>query len=275
MRPFDFVILDRPLLSYKTAKKIARDENLTVSPEIKAEAWTRYQFQDNAYISEFNIKRDINDEFKYDEVIKEIVWKKLYKTKQKVETLDWWKDGNKYLTHNNYYYTSNRIREIEDEIQIMVMGKLESSKYYGGFDIDYLKHRLMASTFSDEQKNCITSFFGIENNNCGPHISVLTGGPGTGKTHTIKEIIHHFQKYKPKAKILATALSGMAVTALQNSIVSGNNVNMEHVKIGTIHKTLLFANDSKHYDFVIVDETTMINMFIIKDILKMITKNPM
>ena len=66
----------------------------------------------------------------------------------------------------------------------------------------------------------------------------------------------------------------MAVTALQNSIVSGNNVNMEHVKIGTIHKTLLFATDSKHYDFVIVDETTMVNMFIIKDILKMITKNP-
>ena len=106
----------------------------------------------------------------------------------------------------------------------------------------------MASTFSDEQKNCITSFFGIENNNCGPHISVLTGGPGTGKTHTIKEIIHHFQKYKPKAKILATALSGMAVTALQNSIVSGNTVNMEHVKIGTIIKHYC-CTDSKHYDF--------------------------
>ena len=67
-------------------------------------------------------------------------------------TKDWYKNGNKYLTHYNYYFTSNRIREIENEIQVMVMGKMESNKYYGGFDIDYLKHRLMASTFSDEQK---------------------------------------------------------------------------------------------------------------------------
>ena len=105
-------------------------------------------------------------------------------------------------------------------------------------------------------------------------VASIVGYAGTGKTHTIKEIIHHFQNYKPKAKILATALSGMAVTALQKSITSGDTVNIENVKIGTIHKTLLFATDSKHYDLVIIDETTMINMFIIKDILKMITKNP-
>ena len=274
VRPFDFVILDRPLLSYKVAKQIAIDGNLKVSPEIKAEAWTRYQFQDQAYISEYNIKKAIKDEFMYNEEIQSLVESKLYKTKKRVKTIDWWQGGNKYIPHNNYYYTSNRIREIEDEIQTMVEEKMESSKYYSGLDVEYLNHRLLASTFGEEQKNCITSFFGIENNIRGPRISVLTGGPGTGKTHTIKEIIHHFQNYKPKAKILATALSGMAVTALQKSITSGDTVNIENVKIGTIHKTLLFATDSKHYDLVIIDETTMINMFIIKDILKMITKNP-
>ena len=44
VRPFVCYIRS-PTIVYKTAKKIASDENLTVSPEIKAEVWTRYRLK--------------------------------------------------------------------------------------------------------------------------------------------------------------------------------------------------------------------------------------
>ena len=82
--PFEFVILERALLSYKVAKQIAIDRKLKVSPEIRAQAWVNYEFQDVAYKSYYQTNRAIEEEFGNNTEMIELVLKNMYKTKSKV-----------------------------------------------------------------------------------------------------------------------------------------------------------------------------------------------
>jgi len=271
--PFEFVILERALLSYKVAKQIAIDRKLKVSPEIRAQAWVNYEFQDVAYKSDYQTNRAIEEEFGHNNEMKELVLKDMYKTKSKVKTRDWSEKWNKYYTHYNYYYTSNMIRQLEKDVEDMVRKKLNESTHYSNTITSQIKSELPHTNLASEQKECIETFFGINNNNIGPNLFVLTGGPGTGKTASIKTIIKHFQNHNKDAKILTTALSGMAVTAIDKSMKEVTNINKEHIDIGTIHKQIIYSDKKEAHELVIVDETTMVNMYLIKNIMQYVTSN--
>ena len=285
--PFDFVILERPLLSYKVANNIAIDRKLKVSPEIRAKAWVNYAFQDVAYIKESNligyddkqtgehVDGSIEKEFGHNNQMKKLVLKNMYKTKSKFKTRDWSKRWNDYYDHYNYYYTSNTIRQLEKDVEEMIRKKLNESTHYSNTITSQIKSELPHTNLADEQKECIETFFGVSNNNVGPNLFVLTGGPGTGKTASIKTIIKYFQNHNKDAKILTTALSGMAVTALDKSMKEVTNINKENIDIGTIHKQIIYGNKNKKYShtLVIVDETTMINMYLVKNIMQYVTSN--
>lgn len=271
--PFEFVILERALLSYKVAKQIAIDRKLKVSPEIRAQAWVNYEFQDVAYKSDYQTNRAIEEEFGHNNEMKELVLKDMYKTKSKVKTRDWSEKWNKYYTHYNYYYTSNMIRQLEKDVEDMVRKKLNDSTHYSNTITSQIKSELPHTNLASEQKECIETFFGINNNNIGPNLFVLTGGPGTGKTASIKTIIKHFQNHNKDAKILTTALSGMAVTAIDKSMKEVTNINKEHIDIGTIHKQIIYSDKKEAHELVIVDETTMVNMYLIKNIMQYVTSN--
>jgi len=273
--PFEFVILERALLSYKVAKQIAIDRKLKVSPEIRAQAWVNYEFQDVAYKSDYQTNRAIEEEFGHNNQMKKLVLENMYKTKSKVKTIDWSEKWNKYYTHYNYYYTSNTIRQLEKDVEEMVRKKLDESTHYSNTITSQIKSELPRTDLAPEQRECIETFFGVNNNNIGPNLFVLTGGPGTGKTASIKTIIKHFQNHNKDAKILTTALSGMAVTAIDKSMKEVTNINKEHIDIGTIHKQIIYGNKNKKdsHTLVIVDETTMVNMYLVKTIMDYVTKN--
>lgn len=271
--PFEFVILERALLSYKVAKQIAIDRKLKVSPEIRAQAWVNYEFQDVAYKSDYQTNRAIENEFGYNDEMKELVLKNMYKTKSKVKTRDWSEKWNKYYTHYNYYYTSNTIRQLEKDVEEMVRKKLDESTHYSNTITSQIKSELPHTNLAAEQKECIETFFGVNNNNIGPNLFVLTGGPGTGKTASVKTIIKHFQNHNKDAKILTTALSGMAVTAIDKSMKEVTNINKKNIDIGTIHKQIIYCDKKEAHDLVIVDETTMVNMYLVKNIMQYVTSN--
>lgn len=271
--PFEFVILERALLSYKVAKQIAIDRKLKVSPEIRAQAWVNYEFQDVAYKSDYQTNRAIENEFGYNDEMKELVLKNMYKTKSKVKTRDWSEKWNKYYTHYNYYYTSNTIRQLEKDVEEMVRKKLDESTHYSNTITSQIKSELPHTNLAAEQKECIETFFGVNNNNIGPNLFVLTGGPGTGKTASVKTIIKHFQNHNKDAKILTTALSGMAVTAIYKSMKEVTNINKKNIDIGTIHKQIIYCDKKEAHDLVIVDETTMVNMYLVKNIMQYVTSN--
>lgn len=110
-------------------------------------------------------------------------------------------------------------------------------------------------TFAAEQREAIRA--ALTNG-----VSIITGGPGTGKTMIQKAIIEIYRKNNSGKDIKCCAPTGRAARRMTES--TGFDAS-------TIHKALnLFADDSGNYsepelldaDFVIVDEVSMLDIHI-------------
>lgn len=95
---------------------------------------------------------------------------------------------------------------------------------------------------------------------------ILTGGPGVGKTATVKAVISTFKKIFPGAEIMLAAPTGRAARKLAE--VSG-------VYACTLHKLLEIGRDSKPVknkgnpldcDMLIVDESSMLDIILDKNL---------
>lgn len=93
----------------------------------------------------------------------------------------------------------------------------------------------------------------------GNKLSILTGGPGTGKTFTVNVVTDAIKKFYPKAKIMLMAPTGRAASRMSQ----GNNE-----KASTIHSALrIFQSEDNSsnmddkfkldVDYVIMDEASM------------------
>lgn len=90
-------------------------------------------------------------------------------------------------------------------------------------------------------------------------LSILTGGPGTGKTHTIKSILNFFTSQEKKC--LLCAPTGRAAKRMEEA--TGHDSS-------TMHRTLGFAegrfthdeSNQLNADVIIVDEFSMVDSFL-------------
>lgn len=98
-------------------------------------------------------------------------------------------------------------------------------------------------------------------------VSIITGGPGTGKTTVIKKIITLLEEYKVSYKL--TAPTGRAAKRMAEST---------HRYAETVHRLLEFdpsimgfgrnETNALNIDFLIVDESSMIDIFLALALLK-------
>ena len=90
-------------------------------------------------------------------------------------------------------------------------------------------------------------------------VSILTGGPGTGKTLTINAIIQCISYINPKADITLCAPTGRA--AKRMSEMTGINASTIHRLLGLTANWEYTNDDTKlDTDYVIVDEASMIDI---------------
>ncbi|AHI52773.1 ATP-dependent DNA helicase [Spiroplasma culicicola] len=124
---------------------------------------------------------------------------------------------------------------------------------------------------SDEQKEALKLF---SNNK----ILLINGGAGTGKTTVIKAMIELFLKAYPMSskKIFVAAPTGMAANNIKEKM---NDDIFRNTKIGTIHSILEAIdfhtfmrneNNKIEADLLIVDESSMINLFAFYSLFKAI-----
>lgn len=120
---------------------------------------------------------------------------------------------------------------------------------------------------SDKQREALEL---VNENN----VTIITGGPGTGKTTIIKNII---DIYKDKGKkVILAAPTGRAAKRMTET--TGEEASTLHrlLEIGKINEDGLYKNTSDYEgapidaDVIIVDEVSMVDMFLINYLLKCI-----
>ena len=102
-------------------------------------------------------------------------------------------------------------------------------------------------------------------------MTIITGGPGTGKTTIIKSIIEIYKQ--KKYKIVLCAPTGRA--AKRMSETTGEEASTLHrlLEIGKVDEESLFKKDNEYQgapidgDIIIVDEVSMVDMFIMSYLL--------
>ncbi|MBU0473962.1 MAG: ATP-dependent RecD-like DNA helicase [Bacteroidetes bacterium] len=163
-------------------------------------------------------------------------------------------NGNVYISE---YYQAER--EIENSINRLLQTKAEKSPKLDKV-ISSFKEK-----YSSEQINAIRSSFSEK-------MMIITGGPGTGKTTTLKGIIQLFQTFDKK--IMLAAPTGRAAKRMAEVI---------GIEAKTIHRLLEFnpQDGSFNYnednpletDLLIIDEVSMIDTLLMYSLIVAISSN--
>lgn len=160
---------------------------------------------------------------------------------------EWRKKGIEtlyYLRH--VYYAEKRAGEVLAKMRLCPPADIDLSEY----------------NLSEEQESAVKK--ALEN-----RFSVITGGPGTGKTYIVKPLVESFQRIYPGAEVRLCAPTGKAARRL------GQAAGM---KAETVHAMLKIKSVNKKYsspygknypfsaDLIVVDEASMLDIFMLEKI---------
>lgn len=115
-------------------------------------------------------------------------------------------------------------------------------------------------------------------------LSIINGGPGTGKSTVVSTIVSSILKVDPYAKIALSSLSGKAVSILKNKITQDiTNVDeLERISIQTLHSILEYngstfgvetSQTSLKYTHFVIDETSMVDEELLSILLKVLSND--
>lgn len=157
--------------------------------------------------------------------------------------------GGLLYTRRNWVYERSVERDIHARAKVVLDAgaELPEDGFYGGL--------------REEQRTAVSTM-------CGRLFSILTGGPGTGKTHTIARAVKFVRDGMPGLRLGLAAPTGKAAQRMKESM---QNAGMENVPDATTLHSLLGTNRDfvtfKHnrgnplsLDWLIVDEASMIGL---------------
>ena len=104
------------------------------------------------------------------------------------------------------------------------------------------------------------------------NVTIITGGPGTGKTTIIKNIIEIYEE--KNKKVVLAAPTGRAAKRMTETTGKESSTLHRLLEIGQISEESLYNNQSTYEgapidaDIIIVDEVSMVDMFLMSYLLK-------
>lgn len=173
------------------------------------------------------------------------------------------RNGEEYVYLNAFFNT-----EAEIAIRIDRLQKAKNVKRISHIEDELKKvEKISSIQLSEKQKEAVKL---VNDNN----VAIVTGGPGTGKTTIIKTIIDIYEG-KGK-KVVLCAPTGRAAKRMTET--TGKEASTLHrlLEIGKIDEDSLYKNTSNYEgapidgDLVIVDEMSMVDMFLMNYLLKCI-----
>jgi len=135
------------------------------------------------------------------------------------------------------------------------------------FSPPILKLDTLSSTefsYTEEQLNAIKETLTSS-------VTVITGGPGTGKTTVIKGIINNYKKLKRNSKISLVAPTGRAAKRMEQT--TGIEARTIHSYLGYDFNGIFTYDrfDQLSPDLLIIDESSMIDIFLANQLFQAIT----
>ena len=170
------------------------------------------------------------------------------------------RDGEEWVYLYSFYNAEKQIAE-----RIIKLQKAKIVKKVSNIEKELkMVEEKTDMLLSEKQKEAIRA---INNNN----VTIITGGPGTGKTTIIKSIIEIYKK--KKYKIVLCAPTGRAAKRMTET--TGEEASTLHrlLEIGKVDEESLFKKESEYQgmpidaDIIIVDEVSMVDMFIMSYLL--------
>ncbi len=166
---------------------------------------------------------------------------------------------------SNFYYT-------EQEIAVRIKRLQESSNVKKIKNIQMILKKIESHSnieLSEKQKEAIEL---VNENN----VTIITGGPGTGKTTIIKTIIDIYEQ--KGNKVVLCAPTGRAAKKMTET--TGKEASTLHrlLEIGKIDENNFYQTSTEYEgapidaDLIIVDELSMVDMFVMSYLLKCIYK---
>ncbi len=193
------------------------------------------------------------------EIVKEIKYDKL---KTSFKPICRW--NNFYYLQRNWAYESLVIHYLKQHVHAFPKVTIEESLIE-----KELTKRLDDNQLLDLQalaiKKALTKTF-----------TIITGGPGTGKTYTAYQLIYIYLKYvDPKfSKIILAAPTGKATANLGSILSLIDKENQASIQFKTLHSLLKYAQDQRYYfisaDLILVDESSMMDVKMLAVLLKSI-----
>ena len=170
------------------------------------------------------------------------------------------REGEEWIYLFTYYKTEEKIAE-----RIIKLNNAKNIKKVSNIEKELKQiEEKTDMLLSEKQKEAIKA---INDNN----VVIITGGPGTGKTTIIKSIIEIYKQ--KKYKIVLCAPTGRAAKRMTET--TGEEASTLHrlLEIGKVDEESLIKKDTEYQgapidgDIIIVDETSMVDMFVMSYLL--------
>lgn len=174
--------------------------------------------------------------------------------------------------NNNFIYIKH-FYETEQEIAIRIKRLQQSKNIKKVKNINEELEKIEGNSkieLSNKQKEAIEL---INENN----VTIITGGPGTGKTTIIKSIIDIYERNGKK--VVLCAPTGRAAKRMTEATEKEASTLHRLLEIGKIDEDSLYKNNTDYEgapidgDIIIVDEMSMVDMFLMNYLLKCIYKS--
>ena len=177
------------------------------------------------------------------------------------------------ISNEDYYLMEDYLDELNNGVSIASLMSKDIKKINKFNDLIKLTESELGITYNKEQKDAIKS--ALTNN-----VSIITGGPGTGKTTIIKGIIRLYSIYK---KISYEAVTREVCLLAPTGRASKRMSETCGIGASTIHRFLKWDKESNtfavnelnkvHYNVFIIDETSMLDNHLLSSFFKGIDLN--
>jgi len=264
--PYMLIELTRGV-DFKQIDKMALDLGMNYDNEKRVKSGIKYGLLRSTYNGHSCVIKENLIEFVINllDVTTEVIEDNLIDLKMKDEIVIEERDNEKYI-----YLESFHAAEEEIAFRIKRLQKSKNMKEIKHIDTVLKKAESNSHIeLSEKQKEAIKL---VNENN----VTIITGGPGTGKTTIIKTIIDIYEERGKK--VVLCAPTGRAAKKMTET--TGKEASTLHrlLEIGKIEEDSLYKNTSNYEgapidaDVIIVDELSMVDMFLMNYLLKCIYK---